>query len=208
MQTKSIDNLTLALAGIFQSAALVHDLAQHGHAEATSCEASIQSLFKLSADSTEAIFGGAQGVRYGLSQLRKFVDPSAGKIDSRVLQYVTQLIQLERKLHKSSEYKQELEERIQFAVKQAEFFPVLESNMLSILASIYSDTISYLHPRIQVFGKEPYLMSDDIANKIRVCLLAGIRSAVLWHQLGGRPWTFIFKRKQIKRAIDQWSKTS
>jgi len=68
------------------------------------------------------------------------------------------------------------------------------------LAGLYQDTISTLSYRIQVQGKVEYLKDDDVANKIRALLLAGIRSAVLWYQLGGRRWRLLIYRRRVQEA--------
>lgn len=45
--------------------------------------------------------------------------------------------------------------------------------------------ISPLGPRIQVTGSPAVLQSPQVQAKVRATLLAGIRAAVLWHQVGG-----------------------
>ena len=67
------------------------------------------------------------------------------------------------------------------------------------LATLYQDTISTLPFRIQVQGKVEHLQDERIANRIRALLLAGIRFAVLWHQIGGRPWHLFVLRGRINR---------
>ena len=57
----SIKNRTLALAGIFQSAALVHQLAITGQAEEDATLNSIESLFKIDAEDVPAVFSGIGG---------------------------------------------------------------------------------------------------------------------------------------------------
>jgi CII-binding regulator of phage lambda lysogenization HflD len=57
-----------------------------------------------------------------------------------------------------------------------------------VLAALYQDTISRLTMRIHVKGVPEHLRKQAVADKIRALLLAGIRSALLWHQLGGRRW--------------------
>ena len=68
------------------------------------------------------------------------------------------------------------------------------------IATLYQDTISTLNHRIQVQGQVDYLRNDYVSNRVRSLLLAGIRSAVLWHQLGGRRWRLIFFRKRIQET--------
>ncbi|STO54149.1 lysogenization regulator [Canicola haemoglobinophilus] len=75
--------------------------------------------------------------------------------------------------------------------------------MLSTLASIYVDIISPLGARIQVQGFPLYLQQLSIQNRIRACLLAGIRSAVLWRQMGGTKWQFLFSRRKLIATAQQ-----
>ncbi|MEK7758734.1 MAG: DUF489 family protein, partial [Pseudomonadota bacterium] len=44
------------------------------------------------------------------------------------------------------------------------------------------------------------LSNPAIADKVRAALLAGIRSAVLWRQLGGRRWQLLFSRGKLART--------
>jgi len=78
-----------------------------------------------------------------------------------------------------------------------------EMEKISYLAALYQDTISQLPFRIHVTGKVEYLRDTLVANKIRALLLAGIRSAVLWHQLGGRRWHLFFYRKRIRACVGE-----
>jgi high frequency lysogenization protein len=58
-----------------------------------------------------------------------------------------------------------------------------------------------------VSGDSSVLSNPDNANKIRAILLAGIRSAVLWSQLGGNRWQILFKRRtfieQARQLLDE-----
>jgi high frequency lysogenization protein len=46
-----------------------------------------------------------------------------------------------------------------------------------------------------------HLQQSDNAAKIRALLLAGIRSARLWRQLGGHRWQMIFSRRKMLDAL-------
>jgi high frequency lysogenization protein len=48
-----------------------------------------------------------------------------------------------------------------------------------------------------VSGDNQYLGDPGNANRIRALLLSGIRSAVLWRQLGGSRWQLLFQRKKL-----------
>ncbi len=64
------------------------------------------------------------------------------------------------------------------------------------LAKLYSDNISPLRPRIIVEGNPNFLQQPTQVNQIRALLLAAIRSAVLWRQLGGSPWRMLFRQRE------------
>ena len=72
--------------------------------------------------------------------------------------------------------------------------------MLARLADSYATTVSQLQPRIMVQGKPEYLNTPANANRIRALLLAGMRSAVLWRQLGGNRLRLLWTRKHIVRC--------
>jgi high frequency lysogenization protein len=48
-----------------------------------------------------------------------------------------------------------------------------------------------------VNGEHGHLSNPLIAARVRAALFAGIRSAFLWHQLGGSRWQLLFSRKKI-----------
>jgi Uncharacterized protein involved in purine metabolism len=52
-----------------------------------------------------------------------------------------------------------------------------------------------------VQGNPHYLGRNDVVAEIRALLLAAVRSALLWRQMGGSQWDFLFKRGDMKRAV-------
>ena len=86
---------------------------------------------------------------------------------------------------------------IQDAERRLQHFPMLHPNILSQLAAIYRQSISTLQPKIMVKGETPHLQSPDNINKIRALLLAGIRSAMLWRQVGGLRRQILFSRRKL-----------
>ena len=88
---------------------------------------------------------------------------------------------------------------MQRARRQTEHFHVTHENVIANLADIYSETISQIPPKIMVSGESHYLSNTDQANKIRALLLAGMRSAVLWAQLGGSRWQILLRRRRFSQ---------
>jgi len=70
------------------------------------------------------------------------------------------------------------------------------------MATVYVDYISPISPKIIVNGEHNHLSEPEIATQVRACLLAGVRSSILWHQKGGSKWDFMLKRKAYIRAAE------
>ena len=85
-------------------------------------------------------------------------------------------------------------------------FGITHANVIANLAGIYSDTISQIPPKIMITGDAGYLSNTVNADKIRAILLGGVRSAVLWAQVGGARWQILFKRRlyqeEARRLLD------
>ena len=200
MQLNTIINQTIALAGIAQAAALVQQLAITGTADPTALEASIASVLKINSNNVIDVFGSLNGLELGLKQLNeqmtgyKIVNPEQAR-------YSASLVFLENQLTGRKDLLKSIQTGITKAQAQSEHFGLLHENVLANLGEIYQSTISTLQPRIMVNGEQAYLSRPDIANKIRACLLAGIRSAILWKQCGGARWKFLFFRKKIQAEL-------
>ena len=70
------------------------------------------------------------------------------------------------------------------------------------ISGLYSETISHIAPRIVVNGKPQYLKNERTTDWIRTLLLAGLRSAMLWNQLGGGRFELMFGRKKIMQEAE------
>jgi len=200
MQLNTITNQTIALAGIAQAAALVQQLATTGAADPTAMEASIASVLKIDSGSVIDVYGSLAGIKLGLEQLNvqmtgyKIVNPEQAR-------YSASLVFLENQLSGRKDLLKLIQIGITKAQAQGEHFGSLHENVLASLGEVYQSTISTLQPRIMVNGEQEYLSRPDVANKIRACLLAGIRSAILWKQCGGTRWKFLFFRKKIQAEL-------
>jgi len=203
---RSLRNPVLALAGIFQSARLVQQLAREGRTDNDALRASIQSILALDAPDVETVYGGARGVRLGLELLSTRLSGKTQPSDMEMARYVVALVQLEGNLRRRPAMLDAIRQGIDTARAQMKFFqndaPLEDVHPLLMdkLAELYSQTISTLTPRIMVSGEHGHLNNPAIAAKVRAALLAGIRSAVLWRQLGGRRWQLLFTRGKIARS--------
>ncbi len=199
---------TIALAGITQAAYLVHQLAHQGIVAQEKLDTSIDSLFVSNPKTVLDVYGGSHKIRLGLQILDEILGGGSGFLKhSEVIRYILGLLNLASRLSNHSRkidaigleidaieetYDKDTEGNHNFAVN---------AEVIRQLSDVYQKNISTLGFRIQVKGEMKLLQNPQNANKIRAILLAGIRSTVLWNQLGGRRWQLLFNRAHIRRDI-------
>lgn len=193
MQNKRV----LALAGLVQAAKLIRHISTLGQCDEEALQTCIDSIFKIDAPTVEAVYGDIQHVNMGLQALMDLLGQHSKSKDSELARYVLALIHLERKLSKNPDMLQLIRRGIERAHSQAQYFSSTHDNVMANLGGLYADTLSTFSFRIYITGLPLYLNQNHHLNKIRALLLAGIRSAVLWHQLGGRRWQLLIMRSSI-----------
>jgi len=191
----SREEQTLALAGIFQVATLVQQIARNGKASGAAIEACLESLFKIESNSVIEVFGSPAAMTLGLKCLKEQLSADNRQKEIEITRYVIALLHLEKKLSKSSALLDQITQGLEKTRSQMSYFDLTHENVLAGLGGLYQDTISKLSPRILVQGEHSFLSQPANANKIRALLLAGIRAAVLWRQCGGSRLRLLFSRK-------------
>ncbi|UXI70014.1 high frequency lysogenization protein HflD [Tahibacter amnicola] len=184
----------IALAGIFQSAALVRTIAVTGNNDTAAFESSIASILRIDADSPAQVFGGIAGVRLGLEALTQQVDDPQRA--AAVTQIAAAIMRVERKLARRRDLLDRLREGISGVQRQVDHLGIGHSAVSSRLAELYATTLSTLRPRVVVQGNPLFLQQSHLVERIRATLLAGVRAAVLWRQLGGNQWQLFLQQRQ------------
>lgn len=207
---------TIALAGILQSACLVNQVATKGMTEELSYRATIQSMFYRDSPNVANIYGGVSGVRLGLEELISIFGNNKKPHHGNIARYMFSCIFLEGKLRRNPSLLTKLTSVIKQAEKhlprknpndETDLIEDFDEDLLALLAQGYVDTVGTFKHRIQVFGHQTFLENSAQVNKIRALLLAGIRSAVLWQQVGGSRLSLIFSRKRILNQSKQLLET-
>ncbi|HUD43325.1 MAG TPA: high frequency lysogenization protein HflD [Dokdonella sp.] len=188
------ESRVIALAGVFQACTLVRGVAVDGRCDAQAAQASIASVLRIDADTPQAVFGGVSGIRLGLEALIRQIE--GGDRDLQLTQLVVAALRLERKLSRRPAMLETLRRAIESAQRQAEHFGIDSPSLTGRLAGIYADTLSTLRPRIVVHGNPLQLSQEAKVEQIRALLLAAIRAAVLWRQVGGNQWRLLFRRRE------------
>ncbi len=191
----SEDGQVVALAGLFQAARLVVDLAHEGRCDSTAMDSSLQSVLRIDASTPNAVFGGLEGLRLGLAV---FGDAVEGKgTEASVTRITATVMHLERKLMRNPQMLEAVRSGIE-AVARDLGRGALESEALAErLGALYGDTLSTLKPRVIVQGNGLQLSQPMVVARIRAALLAAVRAAVLWRQMGGSQLRLLFQRGRL-----------
>lgn len=188
----------IALAGLFQAMEAVDHIAQTGRCNEAVLQTSIKGLFVENPENALSVYGQLADVKSGLQLVQRLLnDNNTNNKHLNYVRYALAIVQLERRLSKTPDMLNTISSRLEHAKNQVNHFGILHENVYSGIASIYSDTISTFSLRVHISGQEQQLKITQNADKIRSLLLTGIRSAILWRQVRGHRWHFIFKRKAI-----------
>jgi high frequency lysogenization protein len=197
---------TIALAGLYQAVNAVIRIARQGSVDTEIMQPCIHSLFQVDAENVESVFGEPGALANGARQLVAQLTGQPER-DLQMTRYAIQVIKLERELAKRPDLLAILGDGIREAESKRVHFDQLHPNLLAHFADLYSQTLSHLQPRILIHGDPLHLRNPENQNRIRSLLLAAVRAARLWRQVGGSRWQLLFRNRPIldeaRRYLDR-----
>jgi high frequency lysogenization protein len=194
-----MDERVLALAGLVQALGQVRQIAESGQADQAVVGTALDSVFRIDAASPDAVYGGVDALEPGLRLLRDYFG-NQGR-DALLPRLALAVMQLERRFVRETTTAGQVHDGIVALAPSAERLGSTHPDVLAALGSLYADTVSHLRPRVLVQGNPHYLGQAGVVAEIRAVLLAALRSAVLWRQLGGSLWDFLLRRRDMVAAI-------
>ena len=194
-------NIAIALSGAVQATDLVSAIALTSTADEAALTTTLKSLYTFHVDSIDNVYGDIRHIQYGSKCLLRILQRNYNLRDRENARYLFSLMLLTKQLQNDPEKLKQLRHRLEYAASQAKYFGPIHENVLSNLADTYLRIVSINRFRISIAGKKQHLASSTNMDKIRAILLAGIRSVILWYQVGGSKWQFIFRRRRIENAL-------
>lgn len=192
----------VALGAVFEAATLVDRIARTGQVSNAALGCMLGSLLVREEKPALEIYGGDDlNLRDGYRALVGALERDTSSLQREPLRYALAMIGLERQLDKRSDLLQVIGNRLNQIQQQVDHFDLTHENVIASFGGLYQDTLSTFRQRIQVQGDMRHLQQSDNAAKIRALLLAGIRSARLWRQLGGHRWQMVFSRRKLLDAL-------
>ena len=195
----TMEERAIALSGLLQACQLVHGIATVGSAAQQALECSIDSIFRIDADSTRDVFGGLDGLSLGINALHdRLVGAHREPPPSRI---AVTVMHVERKLHRDGAMQATLQNGIADCAHRRQQLGGLHPAVFNALGELYAQTISTLRPRVMVQGNPQYLGQASVVAEVRSLLLAAVRSAVLWRQIGGNYVDLLLRRRALLEAV-------
>lgn len=205
-------DISIAVAGTCQVAKLVQMLAHQGNCLEKNdyLNVMLRSLFVAQPETTLAVYNNdLSHLKLGIETSMAQLGGGNGKLDTEISRYWIGMLSLSKKLLDDPQVSKELVVRLQQVERQLSLNEddISNEQIIANLASIYREVISPLGNKIQVTGSQQQLSRSDVQNRIRAALLAGVRAGVLWQQVGGKRWHFLFARQKMLKQLQSFNQT-
>ena len=169
-------------------------LARTGQADRQASALVIAATLRLDAESAVDVYGGRAALVPALTALRDFMH--ARERDPALVRTLIVLLQLERSFAARRDVGAQVADGIrtianskrgELDVIRAVVETTREPHDVTVaeLGELYAGTISNLTPRIMIPGDPQLLARPAVVTAVRAHLLAALRGAVLWRQMGG-----------------------
>lgn len=197
----TVDDRILALAGMAQALQQVRRIADTGQSDTATMRTAMDSILRIDAPDVPAVYGSRQEVAPGLRLLHNQL---SGQQDRVLGKLALSVLQVERRLSSSPDTLVTLSKGLDRLQKLATMSgDTAQNDVVTAAGGLYAETISNLRPRIMVQGNPHYLGQSGVVAEIRALLLAAVRSAVLWRQVGGNYWDFLLFRARLQAAVQR-----
>lgn len=206
--SKKTQHQTLALAGVFQAAHMVNQIATEGKVDNGTLAVLLNAIFVQNPSSIDEVFDFKTfELQDGYDQLTRYFERKQQNsgVNPDTIRYFLSILMLSIKLSKDQGMMAQLAEGIKASSRQKDHFHITHESVVAGLAQLYKDSLSSYRFRIQVTGRPEILKNDVNADRIRALLLAGVRCGILWRQLGGSRWHLLFSKKKIAKVARQQS---
>lgn len=199
---------TIALAALFQSAAQIQRVARFGAVDEHAIAPLMRALVITSPNTIEDVYAPKRVIP-GLNQLLTSLYPKEATQpkNAELIKIAFSIINLEANLEKQNMVFAQLDKEVDKLradvlllhpdYEDAADNVLVDYDIIKMYSKIYSNLISPNFPKLIIYGEESYLRRTEFQEMIRALLLAGIRASLLWHQVGGKRYSLMFRYKDI-----------
>ena len=192
----------IALAALLQAVEQVQLMANQGQAQTDSLATCINSLFIFDADDSEQIYGNRHQLKPGLKRLYNQLQGESSR-DNAITRIALNVLHLERQFAKNLSVMSTVHEQLAVIGLESKQLSATHPNILSKIGALYAEKVSPLGAKIMVQGNPVYLAQQQVVSEVRAALLAALRAAVLWRQVGGNYWDFFLSRGKMAKIAQE-----
>ena len=156
-----LENQTLALAGMFQAAALVDELAVHGNCDTNVFDCSINSLFTIDAATARDALGDISCLSRGFEAMGDYLGGENRSPGRNIAYYLLSMLKISTQVLRDPDLAQKLLDGLERIEHSTSEFDMSRGSVINKIDGLYQDSISSLNPRILVRGEQNYLRNDD-----------------------------------------------
>ena len=197
-----------AFTGLLQSASLAHRISTSGVEDNFDLTTGIKSIFCTCPKKTIDVYGSYHNLINGQKILDAILQKKPRVLKSNVLKYSLAMYVTSKKLMKNPVISQQVISGLNQIKLTYNTNNILDPLLIESLNKLYLNTISKIKPRIIISGNAKYLKNEQLSCKVRCALFAGIRSAILWQQCGGRLWHLVCCKSRLIQALEQCKKAA
>ena len=198
----------LAVGFALQCAQLIDKIAREGTTDQATVAALQEPLFVLNPKSYSTVFPKPNLIVPGLTLIETFSRGGSLRSIQMIVQYAIGMLRLADGVLANPQ----LASQIRHGIEAIDRSTPANANDADIseqtlaIAKIYKTTFSKFPRPIQIQGSAAMLSNEDNAATIRSLLLAGVRAALFWRQLGGRRWQLLLYRGRLANTAAQLKK--
>ena len=132
-----LENQTLALAGMFQCAVLIEQLAYKGEVNQAAFDCSVDSLFAFEAENTLDIFGDVFGLSRGMQALTNHLSGRGQATGKNLAYYIMSMMKVSANLLKDEAMANRLQSELQTIQQQSIDFEMSRNSTINKIDGLY-----------------------------------------------------------------------
>ncbi|MDA8621452.1 high frequency lysogenization protein HflD [Psychrosphaera sp.] len=193
-------NQTIAMAALCEAALLIQQVSKGQAFDSQALETLVSGIMNTAPENVDEVYPNVASLKQGSYLLVHQLSGQATSKDVEVTRYLAGMMSLSKKLLNNQTALTGLSTSLKEVERRLEHFDITDASIIGNFADIYSKNISPIGQKIKVIGTPQNLKQPIIQNQVRALLLAGVRAAVLWRQMGGKRRQFIFSRNKILKS--------
>ncbi len=198
--SEQMRNQTIAMAALCEAALLIQQVSKGQAFDSQALATLVGGIMNTAPENVDQVYPSLASLKQGSYLLVHQLSGQATSKDVEVTRYLAGMMSLSKKLLNNQTALTGLSTSLKEVERRLEHFDITDASIIGNFADIYSKNISPIGQKIKVIGTPQNLKQPVIQNQVRALLLAGVRAAVLWRQMGGKRRQFIFSRNKILKS--------